>query len=178
MGIRYFVGGAVASAYYGEPRHTRDIDVIVELSLPDARRICRVLSPREFYVSEAAATEAVASGGQFNIIHPSSGFKIDLMMLGQTPYDDLRVARRVRREVFPGLEAWVAAPEDVILKKLLYYHEGQSDKHLRDIASMFKVSGDQIDREYLHHWAMRLGVIELYEYVLARVEGRESGPTV
>ena len=66
----------------------------------------------------------------------------------------------------------------MILKKLTYFREGRSDKHLRDIASIFKVSGELLDRAYAEHWAMRLGVSELWRYVVARAEGREPGPTV
>lgn len=44
--------------------------------------------------------------------------------------------------------------------KLVYYHEGGSEKHNRDIAGMFKVSGDQIDRDYIERWAPALGVVQ------------------
>lgn len=42
-------------------------------------------------------------------------------------------------------DIWVAPPEYVILRKLEYYKEGKSDKHLTDIKNILEVSGDLID---------------------------------
>ncbi len=52
----------------------------------------------------------------------------------------------------------VSAPEDVILKKLEFFKEGGSDKHLRDIASMYKTTGSTMDLAYLDHRSLRIGV--------------------
>ena len=38
----------------------------------------------------------------------------------------------------------LAPPEYVIVRKLEYFNEGGSDKHLRDIRGMLDVSGDLI----------------------------------
>jgi hypothetical protein len=46
---------------------------------------------------------------------------------------------------------------------------GESDKHLRDIASMLKVSGDQIDRTYIADWAAELGVSAIWTEICARM---------
>jgi hypothetical protein len=51
-----------------------------------------------------------------------------------------------------------------------YFREGQSDKHLRDIAGVFKVSGDRIDRAYLEEWVSRLGLEEVWQEVLSRLD--------
>jgi hypothetical protein len=46
-----------------------------------------------------------------------------------------------------------------MLKKLLFFQAGGSQKHLRDIASMVAVQGaDSLDWRYLEDWATRLGV--------------------
>lgn len=52
---------------------------------------------------------------------------------------------------------------------MLYYREGQSDKHLRDIAGMLKVSGDIIDRDYVTKWAQELDVLDIWQAILRRV---------
>jgi hypothetical protein len=46
----------------------------------------------------------------------------------------------------------------VIVRKLEFYREGGSEKHLRDIRSMLVVSGDQVDRKALADWIVRLGL--------------------
>jgi hypothetical protein len=63
----------------------------------------------------------------------------------------------------------MSAPEDVILMKLKFYKEGGSDKHLRDIASMMKISGDEMEKGYLEEWAGKLGVSEELAAVRAKV---------
>jgi len=49
----------------------------------------------------------------------------------------------------------------VILKKLEFFREGGSQKHLRDIASMIAVQGaETLDWHYLMRWAARLGITD------------------
>jgi hypothetical protein len=74
-------------------------------------------------------------------------------------------------ELLVGVDAFAARPEDVILAKLQYYKEGGSEKHMRDIASMFKVSGDEIDRDYIVRWAEQLGVTEQWQAVVRKLSG-------
>jgi hypothetical protein len=45
----------------------------------------------------------------------------------------------------------------VILKKLEYYREGGSQKHLRDIAGVLRTT-EGLDRAYIERWADQLGV--------------------
>ena len=50
----------------------------------------------------------------------------------------------------------------MILKKLEYYREGGSEKHIRDITSVVKVQGNRIDRPYIEAWAAQLGLTEIW----------------
>jgi putative heme degradation protein len=52
---------------------------------------------------------------------------------------------------------------------LWYYREGGSEKHLRDIAAMLQVSGNEIDQEYVNHWAQQLGLVEEWRDILNRL---------
>lgn len=156
--LDYFVSGSVASSFYGEYRLTHDIDIVIELPSWKVRELCEQFPAPEFYVDEGAAMAAARSCGQFNILHSGSGFKIDFMVMDDSPFNESRRARAFVAPIAPGVVGRVSKPEDVILMKLVYYHEGGSEKHNRDIASMFKVSGDQIDCQYIEQWASRLGV--------------------
>lgn len=158
LGIPYMIGGSQAAVYYGEPRFTRDVDVVTGLGPANLPALLARFSAPEFYVSEEAAREAVETRGQFNIIHPDSGLKIDIFVNRDTPYDRLRLERRQRLPLLPGRDAWFARVEDVILYKLIYFREGQSEIHLRDVVGMLRVSEDQIDSRYVADWAERLGV--------------------
>ncbi len=169
--LEYFVTGSIASMYYGEPRFTNDVDVVVELPSWNVEEFCSVFPVPQFYVDPISAREAVASGGQFNIIQVGPGMKADIMCFRDTPFDNSRMSRRKRVHITSDVEAYIAAPEDVILKKLLYFREGGSDKHLRDIASILKTKRAPIDTSYIDHWALRLGVTSEWQLVRQRVAG-------
>jgi len=170
--LPYLLVGSFASAAYGEPRLTHDIDVVVNLGVDAVGRLCREFPSPEFYVNHSAAREAVLARGQFNVIHPASGNKIDFMVARTDAWGRSQLARRIRKPILPDRDAFVAAPEDVILGKLWYYHEGGSEKHLRDIASMLRVSGDEIDTEYIDHWAQELHFAKEWQAVLDRLGKR------
>lgn len=170
--LHYMIVGSHASIYYGEPRFTQDVDIVVELGPSALPRFLERFLPTEFYVSADAARDALAEHGQFNIIHGESGVKIDVFIGKDTEYDRLRFERRRRLPLVPGQDAYFARPEDVILYKLLYFRDGGSDRHLRDIAGVLAVSGADLDVEYIADWARRLGVVELWD--AARRRDREG----
>ena len=159
-GIRYVIGGGVAAIFYGEPRLTNDVDVIVFLNEADRRRLAEAFPPTEFYLppQEMIALEVARDQrGHFNIIHLDTSFKADVYPTGR---DDLNAwAFRHKRQIeFAGEKLVLAPPEYVIVRKLEYYREGGSDKHLRDIRSMLAVSGGRIDRPALDEWIERRGL--------------------
>lgn len=169
--IVYLLVGSLASSVYGEPRLTHDIDVVVDLRSDQVARLCRAFPAPEYDVSDKAAQEAVALGGQFNVIHPASGNKIDFLIARRDAWGHSQVSRRRREQILPGRNGYTAAPEDVILGKLWYYREGGSEKHLRDIAAMLQVSGDQIDTGYIDQWTRQLALTEEWHAVLDRLRG-------
>ena len=50
LGAEYMIGGSQAAMYYGEPRLTRDVDVIVALRLEHLPALLERFPPAEFYV--------------------------------------------------------------------------------------------------------------------------------
>jgi hypothetical protein len=165
LGIRYLITGSSATIFFGEPRFTNDIDVVVVLTADRIHDLLAAFPSSEFYVSEEAARRAVEQRAQFNIIHPASGLKVDVIVSGDSAFDHSRFHRAVR--VHPSdFDASFASPEDVIIKKMQYFEEGGSEKHLRDIAGVLKVMGEQIDRRYIAEWAQRLGVGEIWQRVI------------
>lgn len=172
QGITYLLVGSLASGVYGEPRLTHDIDVVLELRPDQVAQLCEAFPAPDYYVSEQAAREAVSRGGRFNVIHPASGNKIDFMIARQDAWGRSQISRRRQEQILPGRPGYTAAPEDVIIGKLWYYREGGSEKHLRDIAAMLQVSGDEIDKEYINHWTQQLDFTEEWQAVLDRLSGQ------
>jgi len=171
LGLRYFVTGSTATIFYGEPRFTNDIDIVVDLPSERVAELCAAFPANEFYISEEAARRAVARKGQFNVIHPASGLKLDLMIPVEDAFNRSRFARVRRLHPSSDYEAVFASVEDVILKKMEYYREGGSEKHLRDIAGVLKISGGAVDRGYIEEWVGRLGLEEVWGRIRERAEG-------
>lgn len=171
LNIRYIVTGSVASMAYGEPRLTNDIDIVADIKIEQIALLERYFPYDEFYFDADMILEAIIHRSQFNIIHPKSGLKVDIILYQDTQFDRSRFSRSKRIQPAEGYRADFAAPEDVIIKKMEYYKEGGSDKHLRDITGILKVSGHDVDREYIVTWAKKLGLMEIWDAVEARVSG-------
>lgn len=159
-GIRYVVSGSVAAIFYGEPRLTNAVDFVAFLNAAEIGRWAEVFPPADFYLppAETIAVEAAREQrGHFNVIHLNTGFKADFYLTGR---DELNAwAFRGKRQIeFEGESVVLAPPEYVIVRKLEYFREGGSEKHLRDIRSMLAVSGEQLDRPALNEWIARRGV--------------------
>lgn len=104
LGIRYLVTGSIATIFYGEPRFTNDIDIVVDLDPRSTARLVEAFSPDDFYLSRESAQRAVARGSQFNLIHPSSGLKVDFMVAAMAPLPAINGTsnRNVRQQQLRG----------------------------------------------------------------------------
>ena len=177
LGIPYMVVGSLASMAYGEPRMTRDIDIVIDLRREALEELCAAFPADEYYLSRDAALDALRQHGQFNVIHPESGNKIDFIISGTDPWHREQLARRQRVRLLPNREGYAARPEDVVIGKLIYFTEGASDKHLRDIAAMFQSSGSEIDRNYIERWVDSLNLRIAWDAVVQRLaERNRTGP--
>lgn len=157
-GIAYRVVGSFASMAYGEPRFTNDIDFLADVRPEHIESFLTAFPAPEHYLAETAIRAAIKHPGQFNIVHIPSGLKVDIIVLKHDEYARTEINRGRRLTGLGEFDVWFAAPEDVILNKLIYYREGGSEKHLRDISSMLLIQGNAIDRDYIDSWATRLGV--------------------
>jgi hypothetical protein len=175
LGLRYFVTGSVATIFYGEPRFTNDIDIVVDLPLERVSEFCQKFPDPEFYADEEAAREAVRRRRQFNIIHPASGLKVDIIIPEDSAFDRSRFARTRSVQAGENYRASFASPEDVIIKKMLYYREGGSEKHLRDIAGVLKAGDEPVDHQYISEWVARFDLQDIWRAILDRIEHEKDG---
>ena len=158
--IDYFLVGSLASMYYGKPRFTNDIDLVVEIKSNQIRSFSEAFDSNEYYVPPLEILQdEVIRGGSFNLIHQQSGIKIDIVLRKKTPFSESEFQRKKEIEIIPNFKVFIATAEDVIIKKLDYYREGGSEKHLNDIREI--ISATTIDTSYLHIWIDQLG-LKLY----------------
>lgn len=168
LGIPYMVTGGVASVVYGEPRFTRDIDLVIELKARDVPRFAGAWTPDEFYVPPLQVIEEESrrpAHGHFNVIHHDTAMRADVYIAGEDALNAWSFSHKVTRRVDDD-EVFLAPIEAVILSKLRYYQMGKSDRHLRDIHQMLSISGDLVDRAEIERWASQLRVES--EWVLAQ----------
>jgi len=168
LSVPYFVTGAVACIAYGEPRFTNDIDIVADVKVEHIAQLKECFPQQEFYLDSDTIREAIRRRHQFNIIHPASGLKIDVMISKRDAFDKSRFSRIIRMHPLEDTEANFASPEDVIIKKMEYYKEGSSEKHIRDILGMLKISGDMIDPKYISLWAKILNLEDIWEAIQER----------
>ena len=167
--IPYFVTGSTVTIFYGEPRFTNDIDIVVDLPAHKVDEFCHQFPEDDFYVSADAAHEAVRRHAMFNIIQPRSGLKVDVIVPAPSDFNRSRFARVRRVRAGADWDASFASPEDAILKKMEFYREGGSDKHLRDITSVLRTSGGDIDTSYIERWTGELGLTDIWRAIIARL---------
>ena len=159
-GVRYVIGGSLASTFYGEPRLTDDVHIIVFLNDADIRGLPELYPATDFYLPpfEVIVTEVARERrGHFNILHKATSFKADIYPAGRDEFNAW--AFRNKRPIqFQGVTLVLAPLEYVIVRKLEYFREGGSEKHLRDIRGILNVSRGTINREGLNFWIQRQAV--------------------
>ncbi len=159
-GLAYMVTGATAAILYGQPRTTNDLDVVIELKSADLPRLRAAFPESDYYLPPDEVIEVElrrAQRAHLNALHHDSGFKADLYPMGTNALHQWAFPKR-RSVTHAGHNISFAPPEYVILRKLEYFREGGSTKHLTDIRAMLEVSGSAIDRAELDSWIARLGL--------------------
>jgi hypothetical protein len=159
-GIEYMMSGSMAMAFYSTPRMTRDIDIIIQVSVKDAAMILGLFQS-DFYIDQESVRHAIVNRGMFNIIHSDSVIKVDLIVRKNEEYRIEEFSRK-RKMTIDGATVWVVAPEDLILSKLVWAKNSQSELQLRDVRRLLHAV-TRLDRNYLDYWAKNLGVSDLLE---------------
>jgi hypothetical protein len=177
LGVRWVLGGSLASSLVGEPRSTLDIDLAVEIDRGDVSALVARVEA-DFYVSEPMALEAVVHGTSFNLLHFESGLKVDIFVLTDAPLDRRQISRREAVEIESGVRIWVGASDDQILRKLSWFRAGGqiSDRQWRDVLAILIVQGDRIDHTELQRAADELGLGELAARAIAEAHGPSRLP--
>ncbi|HEY7856805.1 MAG TPA: hypothetical protein VIC32_10190 [Terriglobales bacterium] len=150
-GIRYVVGGSLASALCGEPRSTLDADFVVALSEGNLKGLLEGLEA-EFYIDGDELRRAVRNGSHANAIHSTTSVKVDFFVAAsRLQRQHLSRRQRVVVAMEPERALYFYAPEDILVQKLVWYRAGGeiSDRQWRDVAGIAEAQGNKLDWEYI-----------------------------
>jgi hypothetical protein len=164
-GIKYMVTGSVAAIFYGEPRLTNDIDLVLHVDGKDIGRMPEIFPASRYYVPPFDVLKSELSrdsGARFNLIHHDSGMKADCYLFTGDPLHQWGLSQKRRIDMGNSRKVWLAPPEYVIIRKLQYFREGGSRKHISDIAGILSTSGSLIDWAALKKFLEKLGLIPIW----------------
>jgi hypothetical protein len=155
-GLPFMLTGSFALAYYATPRMTRDLDIVVALSERDVNALVAAFES-DFYIDADAARSAVVSERMFNLMHLESGVKVDLIVRKSSDFRQVEFERR-KPVAIAGIRTWIVSCEDLILSKLVWALDSNSELQRRDIRQLL---AGAINLDYIRKWAPHLGVTTL-----------------
>lgn len=180
--VTYLIDGAVALVAWGEPRTTRDIDLVIDLPVESMAALSLELERRAMLVPVDIMLDLWLEDRAdlpINAIHMTSGYKAEMLLL--KPGDALREAGLRRRQLVdlgPALgQVYVHSPEDLILNKLRFYRISQQTKHVRDIASIVLYQADALDMAYIERWVQALNLTDEWREIQQRIAELRNKPS-
>jgi hypothetical protein len=168
LGVPYMVVGSFASTFHGEPRMTRDLDLVIDPSSEQLEQLLERLDPDRYYVDPDVARDALRRRQMFNVIDMNTAWKVDLVIRKARPFS-IEELRRRQPATLLGVDVATASAEDTIIAKLEWAKDSGSDRQLDDVAGILRVRGEgTLDLAYLEHWIEELGLAAQWHRVRAR----------
>jgi hypothetical protein len=140
--------GAVAASYYGTPRTTMDVDVVVNIPAESSQSLLlKPLKAAEIRVDENKMLKALRAGYRVVTLNDQkTHYTLDLILSDK--------ALEKRQGTIVGLPSFIQTPEELILAKLrmikstISKEKSQKDREdVKAILSHTKVEGEQLKRK-------------------------------
>lgn len=164
--IAYMLSGSFASAYYGAPRSTQDIDFVIDALPGQLRAFVESLPGKEYYADVDAALQAHKRRSLFNVIDLATGWKIDLIIRKLRPFSEEEFRRRQKVSLH-DTSIFIASAEDVVLSKLEWSKLAKSQRQIEDVAALLRIRLAELDQAYIQQWIRELDLQE--EWTAAQV---------
>jgi len=149
--VPYMLVGSFASTYFGAPRTTYDLDIVIEATTDKLKGLVADLQADDYYAELDAALDARQHESLFNVIDSATGWNIDLIFRKSRPFDHEEFGRRVAARLF-DIQLFVASAEDVIISKLEWAKLGGSQRQIEDVAKVLAAQWPTLDQIYLSKW--------------------------
>jgi hypothetical protein len=165
--VPYMLTGSFASGFYGSPRASQDIDIVIAPKLGTLKRFLKLLPEDKYYFDLDAALDAYGAEALFNVVDFETGWKVDLIVRKSRPFSLAEFDRKTRAE-FAGAPIFVASAEDVLISKLEWAKLSESERQLEDAAGILRMQGQALDITYVEGWVRELGLETQWEAAKAK----------
>jgi len=159
--IDYMLSGSTALAFYGKPRMTRDIDIVIVIPLREVDRFVGFFD-QDFYIDRDMVADAIRHQSMFNIIHLETVIKIDFIIRKNREYSILEFNNRKKIKL-EDQEISVVSLEDLIISKLYWAKDSFSEMQIKDIVNLIDLD---FDMGYVKEWCSRLGLDSILKRAL------------
>jgi hypothetical protein len=154
VGVDYMLTGSVAAGFYGSARMSNDLDVVIDV--PAMRRPLVKVLHEDFEADPENVEAALREPRIFNVFHPATLAKIDLIPRNQVK-DSPEVFARRRLVSFGDAQVQIISPEDLVIAKLTWAKESRSEMQFRDVAGLLR--REDLEMEYIRRKAAKFGLI-------------------
>jgi hypothetical protein len=166
--LDYMVTGAFAFGFYGIPRSTKDVDVVVSMAAGDAiSRIITRLVPEVEFGSQVQFDTLTWGRRHVGRSRANPPLQVELFELFDDRFVRQQFARR--RQLFSNQlnqVTWLPTPEDVIVQKLRWGR----NKDLDDARDVLAVQGPEtLDMAYISNWCAIHGTTARLQVALAAI---------
>jgi hypothetical protein len=152
-GIEYALTGGMALAFWGYPRSTIDVDIILAVSLENYRQLKLsrslpfMMEPDELTLPHMKVCRGLMPTSSSQVVI------IDLLVVDEAW--SLSIIQRRLQATLRGRPIWVSSVEDIILLKLF----SPRVKDQEDIRMLMQLRKDRLDTAYITEWSRRLGTV-------------------
>ena len=149
--MNYMLTGSWALNFYTIPRMTRDIDLVIDVFQGQEMNFLALFRER-FHMNEYTVTEEFMGKGVgiFNLIDNQTFYKIDFIIHKKNRYEQVKFSNR-RQVIMDCTEVWIISPEDLIVSKLQWIQQLESDRQKDDIRQLLTMP--DLNYRYMADWA-------------------------
>ena len=152
--ISYMLSGSLALNAYSIPRMSMDIDIVINLQAEKLNDFFEIFQDN-YYINIKTVKEETKRHGMFNVIDHKTGFKVDFIIKKETEYRETEFSRK-KREPIADFEVWIVSPEDLIISKIVWIQQLQSEKQINDIQNLLTIRN--LDTNYIKTWCDKLSL--------------------
>lgn len=166
--IPYMITGAYAVSYFGLPRATHDLDIVVEIMPADIAKVCRKFA-KEYIVDKDMVENAVRYSTHFSIVRAKGDLKVDFWVLKDKANERARFKRCKKISLF-GESTHIISAEDMILTKLEWFKRSKNTKHFDDVVGIIKIQAEKLDMSYITGLLDKLGIKKYWQTAVEKAK--------